>query len=375
METASDQELKKHLYISILCGGGGKRLWPRSRKKTPKQFIDLFGNSTPFERTINRAKKITTSDKIFVITNYDYVDDVLRQGPGLILRNIIAEPMAKDTALAMAVSAAIIYKQDPEAVIINLASDAAIIPEDEELFRKEMVLAAKAAQETEMIVTVGIKPSFPHTGYGYIQAGEKKAAVNGKTVYQVAGFTEKPNYPTAQKFIKTGKYYWNANLYTWKARVILKTFAKVAPGLSRSVQKISEGIGRAGEAELIHRVYQKAEGISIDYAISEKADNLVLLPGTFSWEDIGDWKVVYGRSKKDKSGNAVIRYGEKGSYVALESKNNLIHFHNKLLALVGVDDLVVVDTGDVLLICHRDKAQKVKQIVQKLKKEGRLEYL
>lgn len=373
MAGLSEKEIKKHLYLSILCGGGGKRLWPRSRKQTPKQFIDLFGNSTIFTKTVRRAKKITTTDKIFIITGYDYVDDVLKQGRNLLLRNIIAEPMAKDTALAMAISAAYIYHQDPEAVIVNLMSDHVIT--NDKAFRKDMILAAQAALKTGKIVTVGVKPTAPHTGFGYIKVGGKESGANGKTVYKVDQFTEKPNLATAKKFIKTGKYYWNAGLYIWKASVLLDTLARVAPKLSSLVTKIREGIGQPGEAALLRRVYEKAEGISIDYAVAEKADNLVLLPASFGWDDIGDWEVVYRRSKKDAQGNVIIKHGDNGGYVVSEAKNNLIHFNNQLLALVGVKDLIIVDTNDALLICHRKEAQKVKQIVRKLKKEGRLAYL
>jgi mannose-1-phosphate guanylyltransferase len=373
MAKISEKSLKKHLYVSILCGGVGKRLWPRSRKKTPKQFIDLFDNGTVFQKTVKRAKSITTPDKIFVVTSQDYVNDVLTQDRDLLLRNIIAEPMGKDTALAMTAVVAYIYKRDPKAIIINLASDAAI--SSDEVFRKDMILAAKAAWETKMIVTVGIKPAYPHTGYGYIKAGRKKIKANGKSVYNVLQFTEKPNLKTAKRFLKTGQYYWNANLYTWRADVILETASRVAPKLSALIQRIQKSIGQPQEAANLRRVYQDAEKVSIDYAISEKTDNLVLFPASFGWDDIGDWSVVYERSKQDKEGNAIIRYGQKGDYVVLEAQNNLIHFNNKLLALVGVDDLIVVDTDDALLICHREQAQKVKPVVQKIKKQGGLEYL
>ncbi|MBN1263314.1 MAG: mannose-1-phosphate guanylyltransferase [Candidatus Pacebacteria bacterium] len=376
MEKILSRKLKKHLYVSILCGGVGTRLWPRSRKKTPKQFIDLFGEKTIFQRTIDRAKKITTPDKIFVVTGSIYVDQVLTQAPDLLLRNIIAEPQGKDTALAMAVGTAFIYQKDPEAIVINLASDHAIPLKETETFVKDLHAAARAAEELkDKIITVGIKPSYPHTGYGYIEAGDYQTKIAGKKIYEVAQFTEKPDRQTAEKFIATKKYFWNANLYTWKAKVFLATIKKIAPKLSQSVDNIRESIGKSAEAKVLRRVYKEAEKISIDYAVSEKAENLALIAADFGWDDIGDWNVVYERAKKDKDGNVVIKWGGNGGYVVVESNNNLIHFNNQLLALVGVKDLIVVDTDDALLICHRQEAQKAKEIVNKIKEEGKLKYL
>ncbi|HUW22002.1 MAG TPA: sugar phosphate nucleotidyltransferase [Candidatus Bathyarchaeia archaeon] len=373
MAGISKEELKKHLFVCILCGGGGKRLWPRSRKQTPKQFIDLFGDSTVFEQTVSRAKKLTTTDKIYIVTSYDYIDNVLNQGKDLLLRNIVAEPMAKNTALAMAMGAVNIFAKDPEAVIINLTSDHAVSPRN--IFEQDMYLAAKTAYDSQQIVTVGIKPTFPHTGFGYIKVGKKEMLAGKKAVYRVLAFTEKPDYHKAQIFLNSGNYYWNTSLYTWKASVIIKTIKRFAPELAKLVERFQQAMGKASEAAIVRRIYKDAEDISIDYAVSERADNLVLLPASFSWDDIGDWDVVYQRSGKDSDGNAIIKYGKKGGYVVFESKNNLIHFNDHLLALVGVNNLIVVDTEDALLICHRKEAEKVKKIVNKLKEARRLEYL
>lgn len=373
MAEISEKELKKHLFVSILCGGGGKRLWPRSRKKTPKQFIDLFGEETIFQRTFQRAKKITTADKIFVVTSTDYIDDVLKQAEEIPLRNVIPEPVARNTALAMGVAAAYIEKRDPQAVIINLASDHVIAPNS--IFVKDIEAAARVAFSSKHIVTVGIKPTHPHTGLGYIRIDKKAREVSGKKLYKVLNFTEKPNLKKAKQFLRSGDYYWNANLYTWRAEVALATYEKLAPKIARGIREIQGVIGEPGEWQTFRRVYQSAADISVDYAISEKADNLLLIPASFSWDDIGDWEVVYQRAKKDKEGNVVIKHGENGGFVVFESQNNLIHFNDQLLALVGVEDLIVVDTGDALLVCHRKKAEKVKQVVNLLQEKGRAEYL
>lgn len=373
MATLSDQKLKDHLFVLILCGGGGKRLWPRSRKKTPKQFIDLFGNGTVFKQTVARAQKITSPEKVFIVTAYDYVDKVLTQGHNLLLRNIIAEPMAKNTALAMAMAAVYILRNDPQAVIINLTSDHVVSPDD--VFVKDMLLAAKLAWQTNKIVTVGIKPNFPHTGFGYIRVGKEEVSLDNKEAFRVLNFTEKPNLSKAKKFLAAGNYFWNAGIYIWKGSVLLEAINQLDPQLSMVTNTIQKVIGKFNELDQIRKVYQEAEDVSIDYAISEKSDNLILLPATFNWDDIGDWEVVYQRSKKDKESNAIISYGQKGDYEVLEAQGNLIHFNNKLLALVGVNDLIVVDTDDALLICSRKEAEKVKQIVKKLESCGKTAYL
>ena len=373
MDKVSEKDLKKHLYVCILCGGGGKRLWPRSRKKSPKQFIDLLGGQTIFQRTFNRAKKIATSDRIFVVTSPDYIDDVLNQAEDILLRNIILEPIARNTALAMGVAAGYIEKRDPQGVIVNLASDHIISPDD--VFAKDMIAAAKAAFLSKNLITVGIKPAFAHTGLGYIRVDENGRKINGKTIYKVLKFTEKPDLKTAKQFLTAGNYYWNANLYTWRVDVALATFEKHAPRLAKGIRKIQKAMGTSEEWQVSRQVYKEAENISVDYAVSEKATNLLLIPASFSWDDIGDWEIVYQRAEKNKDGNAVIKHGENGGFIVFESKNNLIHFNNQLLALVGVENLIVVDTGDTLLICHRDKAEKVKEIVKKVQQEGKVKYL
>lgn len=370
MDSISSEQIKKHLYVSILCGGGGKRLWPRSRKKTPKQFIDLFGNETIFQKTMKRAEKVVTNDRIFMITNISYIDDILTQDPNVLLRNIIAEPKARDTALAMGMAALYIYHQDPEAVIANFASDHVISPDSS--LRADILTAAQIAASSNRIVTIGIKPQYPHTGLGYIEADGK---LDGFPAYQVVKFTEKPDLDTAKKFIATGKYYWNANLYVWKAKTALEAIEKHAPAVFSLLKKMEKAIGTPQESKVLHEVYESAPSISIDYAVSEKAKDLVLLPASFDWDDIGDWEVVYRRSPKDKEGNVVIKHGTNGGYVSLESKNNLIHFNNQLLALVGVENMIIVDTGDALLICHQQKAERVKKVVEKLQADGLIKYL
>lgn len=368
-----EKSLKEHLYVLILCGGGGTRLWPRSRQKTPKQFLaNLFGQASLFTQTVERAQWLTSNEKIFVITLSDYVDEVFSQGKVISPRNVIAEPQGKNTALAMGVGAAYIKKIDPQAIIVNFASDHVI--EGKELFISQMSIAAKAALLGNYLITVGIKPKFPHPGLGYIEVGGRIKGML-KNILKVTSFKEKPDLQTAERFLKTGRYYWNANLYVWSVKAIWSAFAKCSPQIFEFIKTVFENLGTQGERKILEEVYQKAENIQIDYAISEKADNLLLVPATFTWSDIGDWKVIYDFKKKDKQRNVIETFGEKGLCLAIDSKNCLVESEKHLVATVGVSNLIVVETEDSVLVCSKEKAQDVKKIVALLKEKGKKEYL
>lgn len=363
-------EVVNHLWASILCGGGGKRLWPRSRIKKPKQFVRLFGKETIFQETVERIKPLISPSKILVITNFDYVDEVREQAPEIPKENIIAEPMAKNTALAMGVATAYAKKKDEKAVVANLPSDHLI--KKPANFRKILSVAAQAAAAGNWLVTIGIKPSFPHTGLGYIHAKEK---VVGIRVLKVIKFTEKPSLRKAKMFLKSGQYFWNAGMYIWQVDSGLQAFKAHTPKIGQGLEKIGQAIGTKKEKEVLEQVYKEAEDISVDYAISEKAKNMLMVVGDFDWSDIGDWKVVYDLGKKDKNGNVIIKHGEEGEHLGIDTKNCLVHFDDELIATVGVENLIIVDAGNLILVCNKGKAQDVKKIVQELKQRGKKKYL
>ena len=367
----NEKNFKDHLFVLIVCGGSGTRLWPRSRKKTPKQFINLFGEKSLFTQTMERARSLVPDERIFVSTNADYVDEVLAQG-NLSLKNIIAEPQPRNTAIAVAASATVIAKIDPQAVIVNLWSDHLISPLEK--FTAEVNLAAEVAFAGDYLVDVGLKPSFPHTGLGYLHAVEPLPDFKEDDVLKVKEFKEKPDLKTAEMFCQSGEYYWNIGLYTWRADSFLKACAKYAPKISQEAMKIQAAWGTKDEKKVFDEVWTQAEEISIDNAISEKADNLVLIPASFSWSDVGGWKTVYEAGQKDENGNMIVKLG-KGEFYNVEATQNLIQFSDRLVALVGVKDLVVIDTPDALLVCQREKAQRVKKIVEILKKKKKEEYL
>ncbi len=362
-----------HLYSVILAGGGGTRLWPKSRNANPKQFLKLTGDKTMLQLTADRITKIVDWDHIIVVTNKLYLDEVKKELPQVPPDQILAEPEKRETALAMLVGSLYAKSLDPDAVVINKASDHIVL--DEKEFSKVMSASVTIAQKKENIVAVGITPTFPNTGFGYVKIGEKISQFkSGLPLFKVESFTEKPDEKTAKKYIKTGKYYWNANMYVWACQTIDEAFEKYMPQMHQ-LTRVLEGKTGSTFHKQLKKIYQKAETISIDYAISEKAQNLVLIPGDFGWDDVVNWSVVADLNTSNGDGNVVIGDGQKVPTLAIESTNNLIHAEKKLVAIVGINEMVVVDTDDILMILPKKRSQDVKKIVNQLKEKGKKEYL
>jgi mannose-1-phosphate guanylyltransferase len=363
----------QHTYAVILAGGGGTRLWPTSRDETPKQFLKLTENRTMMQIAAHRAHLLVDWDKIIVVTNARYLEEIKEQLPEVPAQNIIAEPERRDTAMAMLAGTLLAQSMDPNANIFNLASDHVVTDEAE--FAKVMTTALEVASAKKDLVTVGITAVSPSNAFGYIKIDDViETKQNGLPIYKVSNFTEKPTVEVAKEFIATGKYYWNANMYVWSAHALVEAFRKHRPDILDASEHLA-----SMEPEAFHKalpdVYNNVEKISIDYAISEKADNLVLIPGDFGWDDVGDWKVMHNLSHKDENGNAVIKTDTSIEPVIINSSNNLIYSGERLIAIAGVEDLVVVDSKDITLIVPRSKSQDVKKIVEKLKQEKKKQYL
>lgn len=363
-----------NFYAVILAGGGGTRLWPKSRKKTPKHLLKLFDDISLLQIAYKRIAPIISDENIYVITHIDHAKDVIDELPAIPRKNFIIEPEAKNTAMAMGVSSAFIHKINPDASIIFLAADHII--KNFQRFQLNALASLKVASAKDVIVSIGIKPSFPHTGLGYIKIGkeleeESKIAQKG-FVFKVDSFKEKPNLPTAQAFLASDQYLWNANLYTWSAKTILKAFEQYCPAVYKVMKKIIDEKDKSFAS--LNKLYEEVENPnSIDYEISEKVKNIVVIPGDFDWSDVGDWKVVYDLKEKDSNGNVIVQ--KQTDFINIGSTNSLIEANGKLIALVGLENIVVIDTEDALLIVSKDKTQDVKKVVEKLKEEKKDKYL
>jgi len=362
-----------HTFAVILAGGGGTRLWPKSRTKTPKQFLKLTGKETMVQVAAQRITKVVDWAHIIVVTNKMYIDEIREELPLIPPENIIAEPEKKDTAMAMLVGALYAFSRDPEAIVMNAASDHVITNVEE--FVGVMKAALLVAADKTHLVTVGIQPTRPETGFGYIKIGELLKKVDGTlSLFKVDSFTEKPDVITAQSFLSTGEYFWNANMYVWAASALMDAFKKYMPEMYVLTEKLSR-TSAENFHEMLPDIYSQVSAISIDYAISEKADNLVLIPGDFGWNDVGDWKVVYDLAQSDTNGNVVLNDDDQPLSLLINSENNLIESNGRLIALYGVNDLVIVDTPEILMIIPKNKSQDVKKLVEKLKADGKKEYL
>ncbi len=354
-----------NLYALIMAGGVGSRFWPRSKKKTPKQLLKIFGERTMIQETVKRLEGIVKNENIFVITNKIQKTGVLTQLSQLPVENIIEEPFGRNTAACIGLASVLIEKKDPEAVTLILPADHIINGEKE--FHDTLLKAAKFANEARGLVTIGIPPSRPETGYGYIQIDEKPVTDG---VFKVLTFAEKPNYATAVRFIESGDFFWNSGMFIQRADVILDEMKLHMPELHEGLMKIRDAIGTKEYMEVLTNVYGRLKKISIDYGIMEKSKKVYLIKGNFKWSDVGSWEAVYELSEKDENKNAKI-----GQVYTESSVNSFVYSPDKFVALIGVENLIVINNDDSLLICRRDKAQDVKNVIDYLKINELTEYL
>ncbi|NVM01817.1 MAG: mannose-1-phosphate guanylyltransferase [Candidatus Helarchaeota archaeon] len=356
------------MYALIMAGGVGKRFWPWSRDKNPKQFLNIFGEKSLLEETVDRLRSIVKKEDIYIITTSSQKKRIVNLIKDILTENIIPEPIGRDTAACIGLGAILMSKKNPESVQIVLPSDHLI--SDVENFRKVLKKAAILAKEKDCLVTIGIKPTYPNTGYGYIQYTVGKEEELNEDIYKVKTFAEKPNLETAQRFLESGDFLWNSGIFVWKVKTILKEIETSLPELYDGLMEIERSFNKKNIYTTIRKVYSQIRSISIDYGVMEKAKDVYVVKGDFGWNDVGSWAEVYRLGNKDKNQNFIM-----GNVVLRDSKGNLIYSKKKLLTGIGINDMIIIDTNDVLLICPKDQSQNVKELVDYLKRKDMKEFL
>ena len=356
---------RENTYAVIMAGGIGSRFWPYSRSYRPKQFLDVFGTgSSLIQMTNERFLNLCPQENIYVVTNEQYYDLVKEQLPMLSDDQILTEPVGRNTAPCIAYASYKIASKDPEATLVVSPSDHAIFKEVQ--FVEVLTTALDEASKTDKIITIGIKPSRPETGYGYIQFYEEEVEIK-----KVKTFTEKPEIDLAKKFVESGDFLWNAGIFIWKSSDIVQSFEQIQPEMAEIFRNGNKAYYSSEEKGFIEKAYSIVKNISIDYAIMEKAQNVYVIPGDFGWSDLGSWNALHEIREKDEDGNVI-----EAETILYDCKNNYIKSQGgKLVVLHDLDGYLVSDFEDVLLVCKKDDASKFKAFVTDVKTEKGESYI
>ncbi len=348
-------------YIVIIAGGKGERFWPQSRAARPKQLLPIVGDSPLLTQTLERVMPIVPAANIYVITSAAQEKGVRAVCPGLPRDNIIAEPEGRDTAAAVGLAAAVIGARDPKGVFAILPADHVI--HHGKKYQSDLNVAFAAAAAEPVMVTIGIAPTEPATGFGYVQRDQPWKTIRRKTVYNVKRFVEKPDLATAKKYLRSGTYFWNAGMFVWSVPVVETAIAQFAPELDAGLKSIRTALAKGRKlGPVMKKVYPSLQKISVDYALLEKSTNVVVLPSTFDWDDVGAWPAVARHYTADPAGNV-----GRGQRIVEQGRGNIVFSEgDHLVAVVGVDDLIVVHTPDATLVCPKNKAQEIKAAVKRV---------
>jgi len=357
-------EVMGKLYGLIMAGGGGTRLWPLSRQKRPKQVLPLVEERTMFEISIDRLEPVLMPEQLYVVTSRAYADQLMACTDKVPVENYIIEPFGQNTGPAVGLAVAHIRHQDPDAVIAVLTADHHIA--DRETFR-DVISAAAELAEQDYLVTLGISPSFPSTGFGYIKRGEPLQMVGRFQAYRSAGFTEKPDAATAIEFLTAGLYSWNSGMFIFKASRIFEEFERQQPAMYAAIREIEKTIDTDSYQATLERMWPEMTRLSIDYAVMEGAENMAVIPVDIGWSDVGSWSTLFDVLQGDLNGN--VTRGKVQGHVTIDTKETLI-VSDRMVVTIGIEDIVIVDTDDVLLVCHRSRSQDVRDVVAKLKEAG-----
>jgi mannose-1-phosphate guanylyltransferase len=354
--------------VLVLAGGTGSRLWPRSRRTKPKQFLPLLSKRTMLQETVDRVRSLVDNERVFVVTGEDYATLVAEQLDQVPRANIIREPSGQGTAPAIGLAAIHMRRSDPDAIMAVLSADHLILRD--EAFRTALQAAEVAAREG-YLVTLGIKPSFANTGYGYIKCGDLISESHGLSIHKVGRYAEKPDEATAERYIADGNYYWNAGIFVWQTQTFLDAVEQYLPRLRNQLSQIQAGFGKSRQQVILNTIWEQVENITVDYGIMERAPNVAVIPVDIGWSDVGDWHTLTTLLDTGESANVVI-----GPHVEVDTRSTLIYSDSgRIIATIGLEDFLVVDTGDALLIAPRNRAQDVKKIVDQLREEGRNDVL
>ncbi|MCO5067620.1 MAG: sugar phosphate nucleotidyltransferase [Kiritimatiellae bacterium] len=357
-----------HRYAVILAGGRGERFWPLSRAARPKQLLALVGNRPLLAQAVERLEGLVPPERVLVLTNADLVQASREAAPELPPANIIGEPVGRDTAPAVALATALVKARDPKGVFAILTADH--VMGDLPHFRETLAAGMDIAESGDYLVTIGIQPNEPSTGFGYIEQGDDFSTVRGIPFKRVRRFVEKPDRATAESYLASGRFAWNSGMFVWSVASIQSALQKYHPELGSKIDEWALAAVQPNFAELLAQSFATVRKISIDYAVMEKADNIVVAAGTFAWDDVGSWPALERHFPADSAQNVLI-----GDATAVASAQNIVYSQGRLTALVGVKDFIVVQAEDATLVCHRDHAQNIKELLAKLREAGRTEVL
>lgn len=357
-----------NVYAVIMAGGKGTRFWPRSRESHPKHLLDILSSKSILRETTDRIRPLVPPEQIFVVTGRLHCEKVRHDLDFIPPRNILVEPEGKNTAPCIGLAALHVRKEDPEGVMVVLSADHFI--GKEESFLKDISVAWEMAGRGPYLVALGVKPTRPETGYGYLEIGSPVSTIKRKIIYKVKSFHEKPDAEKAREFVKNGRFFWNSGIFVWKASTVLTAIERHLPDLHEGLKEIGRVLGTPKEGDLVKEVYGRLEPISIDHGVMEKSPDVLMLKGAFQWSDVGSWDALWEIRGKDEWGNVFA-----GEVINVRSRNSFVHSPKKLVAIVDVEDLIVVEDEDALLVCRRGSSQGVKEVVEELEKKDLKRYL
>ena len=356
------------MYAVIMAGGKGTRFWPRSRERRPKQLLNIVGHRSMLQQTIARIGNLLPVEDVLVVAGEVHGEEVRRQLAELPPENILLEPVGRNTAACVGLAALLVQHRDPSGVMVILPADHLIT--DEDLFLSTLRAAVAMARKEPTLITLGIRPASPETGYGYIEAGGQVDKVQEHDFYKVSSFHEKPDLERAKNYLERGNFFWNSGMFVWQAEAILAAMKSYLPGLHADLHRLKPFLDTDELDREINRIYPDLESISIDYGVMEKADNVLMIPADFGWNDLGSWASMAQIWPKDDQDNA-----HQGDIMVMESSGNVVFCQEKLCVLLGVDDLIVVDTEEALLVCPVSRAQDIGKILDLMKQRGMGRYL